>query len=525
MLVALALAVAALQELPPPLPPPLPGPGEGDALELLWGHRLALDATGAPVVAVRIAAGRDELPLRTRGATRLEPRGGAPVSLPGGARLVARVAGGWPASLAHHVVLAELAPGDGAGLAAARDTWAARGHDPVERTVGGVHAVAGRTVDTRRTLLLSRAESAAAAGALAARLRAEHGVRAPLHAEVERRPSGTVEVQDDRGRTLARGDRLVSLAGAAGFDLGGRRYRGVLHLTVDAAGRLAAVEALALEPLLRGIVPSEIPASAPAQALRAQAVTARSNVLAQLGTRHLADPWSLCDEVHCQAYRGADAGAAATDAAVRDTAGEVLLDGAGAVVDGVYSAACGGHGEDADAVWDRPASSSLRGRPDLAAGEARWARALADEATLRAFLRDPPPAWCAAAPAGRFRWERRIASGELARLTAPLGVGAPRALRVLRRGVSGRALALEVEGAAGRATVEGELAIRRLLGDLHSAMLVVEPAPGGVVLRGGGWGHGAGMCQWGAIGRARAGAGYREILGAYFAGARVAKIY
>jgi SpoIID/LytB domain protein len=45
------------------------------------------------------------------------------------------------------------------------------------------------------------------------------------------------------------------------------------------------------------------------------------------------------------------------------------------------------------------------------------------------------------------------------------------------------------------------------------------------VLRGGGWGHGAGMCQWGAVGRAEAGQPYREILRAYFSGAEAARIY
>jgi SpoIID/LytB domain protein len=50
-------------------------------------------------------------------------------------------------------------------------------------------------------------------------------------------------------------------------------------------------------------------------------------------------------------------------------------------------------------------------------------------------------------------------------------------------------------------------------------------AGGGWRLRGGGWGHGAGLCQWGAVGRARAGQDHREILRAYFSGAEVAKVY
>jgi SpoIID/LytB domain protein len=56
-------------------------------------------------------------------------------------------------------------------------------------------------------------------------------------------------------------------------------------------------------------------------------------------------------------------------------------------------------------------------------------------------------------------------------------------------------------------------------------MFVVDRDGAALVLRGGGWGHGVGMCQWGAVGRARAGQGYREILRAYFAGAEVARIY
>jgi SpoIID/LytB domain protein len=56
-------------------------------------------------------------------------------------------------------------------------------------------------------------------------------------------------------------------------------------------------------------------------------------------------------------------------------------------------------------------------------------------------------------------------------------------------------------------------------------MFVVDRDGAGWVLRGGGWGHGAGMCQWGAVGRAGAGQGYRDILRAYYSGAEVAKVY
>jgi stage II sporulation protein D len=259
-------------------------------------------------------------------------------------------------------------------------------------------------------------------------------------------------------------------------------------------------------------------------------VTARSNVLAQIGTRHLSDPWSLCNEVHCQVYRGEGAHAPATDAAVRATAGEAIFRRADrALVDGVYSAMCGGHGEDDDAVWGGPPNPSLRGRPDLSPEEwAPWATGLADEARLASFLASAPDAWCSRAPGARhdrYRWERRISPAELDAMVASLGTGPVRDLAVTVRGVSGRALSLRVEGEHGQSTVRGELRIRRLLGNLPSAMFLVTRDADGWFLRGGGWGHGAGMCQWGAIGRAAAGQDYRKILGAYFSGAEVARIY
>jgi len=266
-------------------------------------------------------------------------------------------------------------------------------------------------------------------------------------------------------------------------------------VTLDARGTLTAVHGVALEELLRGLVPSEMPGSSHLEALKAQAVTARSNVLAQLGTRHLTDPFMLCAEVHCQAYRGDAARTARTDEAVRATRGEALFRRADRVlVDAVYSAMCGGHGEATDRWGGKPPAPPLRGRP-------------------------------AAARKDRFRWQRRFSGAELDQALAPLGVGPVRGITVVARGVSGRARLLRVEGEAGRAEVAGELRIRRLLGNLPSAMFVVDREGSAIVLHGGGWGHGSGMCQWGAVGRAEAGQGYRDILRAYYSGAEVARVY
>jgi stage II sporulation protein D len=542
-------APAAVTEPLPELPPLAPPPAAdlSDPMELLWGHRLEFAPGGEPLVTIRLMEGQREIAFRPLGRARIMLRNGGEIEVAAGARLTVRARAAVPAVLSWHPLLAEAPIAARARLEGERVRHEALGLRTETRTVGGVYGLAGRVVDNRRTLLLAASDgSEEGARAAAEALRRAHGIRPALHGEVLARPSGRLELSGEAGAPLGTAEAAVTVLveGDAGFVVEGvehergpaararedRTYRGRLYVTLDASGALAAVHGVPLEELLSGLVPSEMPGSSPAQALKAQAVTARSNVLAQIGTRHLTDPFMLCAEVHCQSYRGDGARTARTDEAVRATRGEAIFGQADrTLVDAVYSAMCGGHGEDADRVWGGTPSPSLRGRPDLPPGEAaRWTGGLASEPRLRAFLAAPTAAYCrrpGKASRDRFRWERRLTQRALDGLAAPLGVGRVRALEIPSRGASGRALTLRVIGDAGRAEVVGELRIRRLLGDLPSAMFVVERRRGAWVLRGGGWGHGAGMCQWGAVGRAAAGQGYQEILRAYYSGAEVVRIY
>ena len=136
------------------------------------------------------------------------------------------------------------------------------------------------------------------------------------------------------------------------------------------------------------------------------------------------------------------------------------------------------------------------------------------------------PSYCAlAAPAARMRWRRRFRSEEVDALCSDLGVGRVLSLAVEGRGISGRARALRVEGSGGVARIVGELAIRRRFRNLESGMFVLERGGSDWTFVGGGWGHGSGMCQTGAIGRAERGATYREILAWYYSGAAPVRIY
>ena len=95
------------------------------------------------------------------------------------------------------------------------------------------------------------------------------------------------------------------------------------------------------------------------------------------------------------------------------------------------------------------------------------------------------------------------------------------------RGPSGRIKTLLLRGTGGEVRIGKELAIRRLLSAdcLRSSLFDIEGRGDSWLLRGRGWGHGVGLCQTGAAMMARAGKGFREILGFYFPGANIEKIY
>src|SRR5690606_13966454 len=127
----------------------------------------------------------------------------------------------------------------------------------------------------------------------------------------------------------------------------------------------------------------------------------------------------------------------------------------GRLVPSFYSAMCGGHTEDNDAVWGGPADASIRGRPDFPVTEETKAFAEGiGEALLRRWLASDVPSYCATASssrASRYRWKRSFAAAEVDALVAAYDVGKIKSLTVEGRGISGRAKTLVIEGGKGEA--------------------------------------------------------------------------
>jgi SpoIID/LytB domain protein len=207
----------------------------------------------------------------------------------------------------------------------------------------------------------------------------------------------------------------------------------------------------------------------------------------------------------------------------------MLRDGGG-LVDTRYSASAGGRTEDNDAIWGGAPDPSLRGRVDTADRALAERFAVIDDRNIEAFLAiAPAKMWSGASRWGlkHFRWTVEVGARELSAHVARVypAVGTVTGLEVVRRGRSGRVQALRVIGDRSTVIAEGDLHLRRLLGGLKSTLFVVAPAGKGFRFRGAGFGHGVGMDQVGAIGMAEAGKSHAEILGHYYRGTHLHRLY
>ena len=309
-------------------------------------------------------------------------------------------------------------------------------------------------------------------------------------------------------------------------------YRGSLQLIAGAHGSVQAINLLPGDQYLAGVIPSEVPFTFPTEALRAMAVVARTFSLSHL-KRHSGEGFDVCSEVHCQVFRGLGQEHPNTTGAIVHTRGEILRSGE-AVADTTFHACCGGHGVDVQDTWLQAAPVSyLTGSFDQLPSSP--VADLTREEPFRRWLDARHPSYCSSA--GRFRWEERFAWSELERkLQQSIPVLLPgstltslRSLEVTRRDRSGRVLELKIGALPADLRLGGDR-VRWLTsggsvgaGGLQSSLFYLETTGSGadrsLRISGGGWGHGVGLCQEGAAGRARAGQNYRQILAHYYPGA------
>jgi stage II sporulation protein D len=312
---------------------------------------------------------------------------------------------------------------------------------------------------------------------------------------------------------IARGD---GADGTVRFN--GRRYRGEL-LVRASGGDMMVIDRLRMDDYVQGVVPLEIGTNDASDlaAVEAQAVAARSYAYTRLAGP--SRPYDVVATVQDQVYGGVNAESRAGNLAVANTAGLVLQYG-GRVVNAPYHANCGGFTAAPEDSWNVSSEPYLRRVSDQIPGTNRY--------------------YCDWAP--KFRWTRSYTASQLrssvARYIRTLPGGAGGITRVRNVRVTdvtpvGRVATLTVDTDRGSWALRGNQirsALRLPSGEmLYSTYFSVDADVHGgevrsLVLEGGGNGHGIGMCQTGAIGRARAGQDFRTILATYYPGTTVGTV-
>lgn len=302
--------------------------------------------------------------------------------------------------------------------------------------------------------------------------------------------------------------------------VGGRGYRGRVVVVRDRSG-LTVINSVAIEDYLAGVVGAEMGRrdSSEAEALAAQAIISRTFAIRNLGKR-ATEGFDLYATVADQVYGGVAAEYPLARWAVGHTAG-LIVTWQGVPIDAFFYSTCGGQTADGTEVFagaDRPYLTSL---PDT-------------DAEGRAFCRISP----------RYEWHEEWTAEQLRgvlRQSLPALTGTPAeqvgvvtGVVVASRTRSDRVARVTVSLNRGNVSIEGP-AIRLALHpvgevSLRSARFRLREVRQGGALRsliadGSGAGHGVGFCQWGSVGRARAGQDAPTILAAYFPGTVMSRAY
>jgi len=314
------------------------------------------------------------------------------------------------------------------------------------------------------------------------------------------------------------GPILVRSEGGAPISVGARSFRGEL-LLYGGDTSVVVVNRLSIDDYVRGVVALEIgrrPWSDSA-AVQAQAVTARSYAYTHLES-DVTRPYDVTSGVLDQVYGGLTAENEVANRAIESTRG-LVLKYAGRIVNAPYSSTCGGTTAAQSEIWRAGDEPYLVRVSDRVPGTDRF--------------------YCDIAP--RYSWTRTLDSQTLNAALAQYlsnytnvpgrAPGRARNVSVASRTPSGRVAILTVTTDRGNFSLRGNdmrYVLREPRGEmLNSTYFSVETSANldgtleRLTLRGSGYGHGVGMCQWGAIGRARAGQDFRTILRSYYPGTTV----
>lgn len=284
-----------------------------------------------------------------------------------------------------------------------------------------------------------------------------------------------------------RNERIGLIGDVKGDFFGsGVRYSGQIEVWKGEKG-LYVVNKLSLEDYVEGVVASEVGTDWELEALKAQAVIARTYAVYRKEAMSNQDTiYHLTSSVLHQVYNGNNSHFKVTFA-VRATEGEILTYN-GKPIEALYHSTCGGRTEDPEEVFGRkiPYMRSVESRCDLS------------------------PYWI---------WEKKITLSEI---EEALKIKSIKGLEVKNRTSSGRAKEVAIKTDNGERLIKA-IELRKLLGwsKLPSTYFDVKDGGDSIVFEGRGYGHGVGLCQWSALQMAAEGKTYKEILSLFYPGTEI----
>ncbi len=278
--------------------------------------------------------------------------------------------------------------------------------------------------------------------------------------------------------------------------VGKKKYHNVIEVLKNPAGSLTVVNEIDVEDYLKGVLPWESNPDWHPEALKAQAVASRTYAIFEnIENKEFA--FTLGSDVGSQLYGGKTIEKSASSRAVEATRGEILTYN-GKVFPAFFHSTCGGGTAPAEAQW------RIQPHPSLKGVECPFCRA-----------------------SRHYLWRAEFTRAEIQTLLAKKGwaVGSVQEIASEKLDAFGRPRSFEIRHDGGKLALSAN-EFRLALGPdrMRSTRVVIEREGESFVLKGRGWGHGVGMCQFGAKHLAELGYRYRDILRYYYPGSTLMRL-
>jgi stage II sporulation protein D len=331
--------------------------------------------------------------------------------------------------------------------------------------------------------------------------------------------NGRLAVALKHGRIDGKFDEiLVSPRSGRDFlSYGGHRYRGMFKIVPHGVA-LRLINIVHMEDYLKGVVPPEIGKveKGDLEAVKAQAVAARTYSMGHLG-QYSGEPYDMRCDVADQLYQGMEVEVPFISDAVEATRGFVVKF-ENDLINAYYHSTCGGYTDDIEEVWDKPSAPYLRAADD--SGICNWSKYFSWHETYSAEQM-------------KMRIEQYLSSDR----GREIRIGDLLDITITERTAGGRVAELMVKTESGDYKF-GKDKIRWVFKRSSNPELILQSARFNVssehnsagkltkiTLDGGGYGHGVGMCQCGAIGMSRQGKKYDQILTFYYRNTHLVRLY